>query len=66
MHVLRLSTTLFINKAPEDIPFRLRRRFMFFAGLLKIADSEFESLQRDGIAVRQKIQRRIRKAKTDG
>jgi putative GTP pyrophosphokinase len=52
-----------VYKAPEDIPFRLRRRFASLAGLLEIADREFESLRRDGIAVRQAIQSRIRKAK---
>jgi putative GTP pyrophosphokinase len=52
-----------VYKSPEDIPFRLRRRFACLAGLLEIADREFESLRQDEIAVRQAIQSRIKKGK---
>jgi putative GTP pyrophosphokinase len=54
-----------VYKAPEDIPFRLRRRFACLAGLLEIADREFESLRQDEMAVRQAIQSRIKKVKID-
>jgi putative GTP pyrophosphokinase len=52
-------------KSPEDIPFRLRRRFACLAGLLEIADREFESLRQDEMVVRQAVQSRIKKAKID-
>ena len=54
-----------VYKSPGDIPFRLRRRFACLAGLLEIADREFESLRQDEMAVRQAIQRRIKKVKID-
>lgn len=54
-----------VYKSPEEIPFRLRRRFACLAGLLEIADREFESLRQDEIAVRQAIQSRIKKVKVD-
>jgi putative GTP pyrophosphokinase len=54
-----------VYKSPEDIPFRLRRRFACLAGLLEIADREFESLRQDEMAVRQAIQSRIKKVKID-
>jgi ppGpp synthetase/RelA/SpoT-type nucleotidyltranferase len=54
-----------VYKSPEDIPFRLRRRFACLAGLLEIADREFESLRQDEMAVREAIQSRIKKVKID-
>ena len=54
-----------VYKSPGDIPFRVRRRFAALAGLLEIADREFESLRQDEMAVRQAIQSRIRKVTTD-
>jgi len=54
-----------IYKSPREIPFRVRRRFACLAGLLEIADREFESLRRDEMAVRQAIQSRIKKVKMD-
>jgi len=54
-----------VYKSPGDIPFRLRRRFACLAGLLEIADREFESLRQDEMAVRQAIQNRIKKVKVD-
>ena len=50
-----------VYKSPEDIPFRLRRRFACLAGLLEIADREFESLRQDEMVVRQAVQSRIKK-----
>jgi GTP pyrophosphokinase len=52
-----------VYKSPVEIPFRVRRRFACLAGLLEIADREFESLRHDEMAVRQAIQSRIKKAK---
>jgi putative GTP pyrophosphokinase len=49
-----------VYKSPEDIPFRLRRRFACLAGLLEIADREFESLRQDEMVVRQAVQNRIK------
>jgi len=49
-----------VYKSPEDIPFRLRRRFACLAGLLEIADREFESLRQDEMLVRQAVQSRIK------
>jgi ppGpp synthetase/RelA/SpoT-type nucleotidyltranferase len=54
-----------VYKSPEDIPFRVRRRFACLAGLLEIADREFESLRQDEMAVRQAVQSRIKKVKMD-
>jgi ppGpp synthetase/RelA/SpoT-type nucleotidyltranferase len=54
-----------VYKSPGDIPFRTRRRFACLAGLLEIADREFESLRQDEMAVRQAIQSRIKKVKID-
>jgi len=52
-----------VYKSPVEIPFRVRRRFACLAGLLEIADREFESLRHDEMAVRQAIESRIVKAK---
>ena len=54
-----------VYKSPAEIPFRVRRRFACLAGLLEIADREFESLRQDEMAVRQAIQSRIKKVKID-
>ena len=54
-----------VYKSPVKIPFRVRRRFACLAGLLEIADREFESLRQDEMAVRQAIQGRIKKVKID-
>jgi len=51
--------------SPGEIPFRVRRRFACLAGLLEIADREFESLRQDEMAVRQAIESRIKKVKID-
>jgi ppGpp synthetase/RelA/SpoT-type nucleotidyltranferase len=50
-----------VYKSSEDIPFELRRRFASLAGLLEMADREFESLRRDEIKVRKAIETRIEK-----
>lgn len=44
-----------IYKSSEDIPFELRRRFASLAGLLEVADREFESLKKDEVETRKKI-----------
>jgi len=54
-----------VYKSPGEIPFRVRRRFACLAGLLEIADREFESLRQDEMAVRQAIRSRIKKAKIE-
>ena len=54
-----------VYKSPGEIPFRVRRRFACLAGLLEIADREFESLRQDEMAVRQAIQSRIKKVTID-
>ena len=54
-----------VYKSLGEIPFRVRRRFACLAGLLEIADREFESLRQDEMAVRQAIQGRIKKVKID-
>ena len=54
-----------VYKSQGEIPFRVRRRFACLAGLLEIADREFESLRQDEMAVRQAIQSRIKKVKID-
>lgn len=54
-----------VYKSPGKIPFRVRRRFACLAGLLEIADREFESLRHDEMAVRQAIQSRIKKVRID-
>jgi len=54
-----------VYKSPGEIPFRVRRRFACLAGLLEIADREFESLRQDEMAVREAIQSRIKKVKID-
>jgi len=50
-----------VYKSSEDIPFELRRRFASLAGLLEIADREFESLKRKEIVVRNRIMEDIKK-----
>jgi ppGpp synthetase/RelA/SpoT-type nucleotidyltranferase len=50
-----------VYKSSEDIPFELRRRFASLAGLLEMADREFESLRHDEIKVRKAIETTIKK-----
>jgi len=45
-----------VYKSTEDIPFELRRRFSSLAGMLEVADREFESLRQDETRVRKRIQ----------
>ena len=52
-----------VYKSLGEIPFRVRRRFACLAGLLEIADREFESLRQDEMAVRQAIQSKLKKVK---
>ncbi len=54
-----------VYKSAEEIPFELRRRFASLAGLLELADREFESLRKDEVEVREQIQKRIRKEDID-
>lgn len=44
-----------VYKSHEDIPFELRRKFASLAGLLEIADREFEALKADEVKVRKEI-----------
>ena len=48
-----------IYKSTEDIPFELRRRFSSLAGMLEVADREFESLRESEIEVRKEIGNKI-------
>jgi ppGpp synthetase/RelA/SpoT-type nucleotidyltranferase len=50
-----------VYKASEDIPFELRRQFASLAGLLEIADKEFETLRHTEIKVREEIEQTIKK-----
>ena len=50
-----------VYKSSDDIPFELRRKFASLAGLLEIADREFETLRHTEIKVREKIQDTIKK-----
>jgi ppGpp synthetase/RelA/SpoT-type nucleotidyltranferase len=54
-----------VYKSQGEIPFRVRRRFASLAGLLEIADREFESLRQDEMAVRKAIQSRVKKVRMD-
>ena len=46
-------------KSTEEIPFELRRRFASLAGLLEIADREFERLREDELKVRETIEKHV-------
>lgn len=48
-----------VYKSSHDIPFELRRRFASLAGLLEVADREFEFLRHDETRVRDEIQSTI-------
>jgi ppGpp synthetase/RelA/SpoT-type nucleotidyltranferase len=52
-------------KSTRDIPFELRRRFASLAGLLEIADREFEGLRAEQLSVRKSIQRQVSKDELD-
>lgn len=54
-----------VYKSREDIPFALRRRFASLAGLLEVADREFELLREEETSVIQDIQMRIAKRQMD-
>jgi putative GTP pyrophosphokinase len=54
-----------VYKSHEDIPFELRRRFASLAGLLEIADREFEALKADEAKVRKEIKNTIGKDNID-
>lgn len=54
-----------VYKSHEDIPFELRRRFASLAGLLEIADREFEALKVDEAKVRKEIKNTIGKDNID-
>ena len=49
-----------IYKSSQDIPFELRRKFASLAGLLEVADREFEILRKDETRIRNQIQSTIR------
>ena len=48
-----------VYKSHDDIPFELRRKFASLAGLLEIADREFETLKSDELKVRKEIKNSI-------
>jgi ppGpp synthetase/RelA/SpoT-type nucleotidyltranferase len=50
-----------VYKSNEDIPFELRRKFASLAGLLEVADREFETLRLEEIKLRNEIQQTIQK-----
>lgn len=54
-----------VYKSAEDIPFELRRRFSSLAGLLEVADREFELLRQDEMKVRKRIKTTINKDEID-
>jgi hypothetical protein len=54
-----------VYKSSEDIPFELRRKFASLAGLVEIADREFEALRQDEIKIRKEIHETIRRDNID-
>lgn len=48
-----------IYKSSQDIPFELRRKFASLAGLLEVADREFEVLRQDETRIRNQIRSTI-------
>lgn len=52
-------------KSTEDIPFELRRRFSSLAGMLEVADREFELLRQDETRVRKGIESTINRDEID-
>ncbi len=48
-----------VYKSNEEIPFELRHRFASLAGLLEVADREFEQLRKEEIRVREEIRKSI-------
>ena len=54
-----------VYKSTEDIPFELRRRFSSLAGMLEVADREFESIRQDEMKVRKRIEVTIEKDNID-
>ena len=49
-----------VYKSSQDIPFELRRKFASLAGLLEVADREFEVLRQDQTRIRDQIRSTIR------
>lgn len=54
-----------VYKSNEDIPFELRRKFASLAGLIEVADREFESLKKDELEIRTQIRTTIENDKID-
>jgi len=48
-----------VYKSNEEIPYQLRRQFASLAGLLEIADREFEQLRHNQVKVRENIEKAI-------
>ena len=48
-----------VYKSNEEMPFELRHRFASLAGLLEVADREFEQLRKEEIRVREEIKMTI-------
>jgi len=49
-----------VYKSEDAIPFELRRRFACLAGMLELADKEFEAIRTDGVRVRATIENIVR------
>jgi len=52
-------------KSSEEIPFELRRKFASLAGLLEVADREFELLRHEQKKVREQIEKTIKREELD-
>jgi ppGpp synthetase/RelA/SpoT-type nucleotidyltranferase len=52
-------------KSTEEIPFELRHKFASLAGLLEVADREFELLRREQVEVRDRIAKTIKNRDLD-
>jgi putative GTP pyrophosphokinase len=48
-----------VYKSSEEIPFELRRKFASLAGLLEVADREFQLLRQQEIELREQIRRTV-------
>lgn len=54
-----------VYKSSDEIPFELRRKFASLAGLLEVADREFEMLRHQETEIRKRIERTIKSEHLD-
>jgi len=54
-----------VYKSNEEIPFELRRKFASLAGLLEVADREFEMLRHQEAEIRRQIEKTIKDDRLD-